>query len=244
MGCGFDEGADEIADHVVKEAVAANAVDEEVPSAAPGGVVDGASEGGGWEGGLGIRERIFADSWFAVCARSLFFAGGEVRVGGCEGGEVVSAEDVRCSLFKRGEVEMEAAGPDVGGEKGRADALVVIAGEDAVFVGFSQRAMTGVEVFGNGFDGEGSDAGGEGAVEGAMKIGGGDGAVEGEGGDLCECVDAGVGASGALGKNGFTGDAMNGFGECSLNGGEIGLDLPSVVWGSIVGEDELPVRHG
>jgi hypothetical protein len=29
-----------------------------------------------------------------------------------------------------------------------------------------------------------------------------------------------------------------------LDGGEIGLDLPTVVGGSVVGEDELPVRHG
>ena len=72
----------------------------------------------------------------------------------------MGAEDMRCGLFERGEVEVEAAGPDVGSKKGRADATVVITGEDAVLVGFSQRAMTGVEVFRDGLDGEGSDAGG------------------------------------------------------------------------------------
>ena len=44
MSSGFDEGADEIADHVVKEAVAGDAVDEEVFLTAPGGLVDGAGE--------------------------------------------------------------------------------------------------------------------------------------------------------------------------------------------------------
>ena len=34
------------------------------------------------------------------------------------------------------------------------------------------------------------------------------------------------------------------MGESALNGGEIGLDLPTVVGGSVVGQDEFPVRHG
>ncbi len=37
---------------------------------------------------------------------------------------------------------------------------------------------------------------------------------------------------------------VDGIGEGSLNGGEIGLNLPSVEWGSVVGEGDFPVRHG
>ena len=77
-----------------------------------------------------------------------------------------------------------------------------------------------------------------------MKIGGGDGDGERKGGNLREGVNAGVGAAGTLGENGFAGDAMDGLGECALDGGEVGLHLPAVVGGSVVGEDELPVRHG
>ena len=40
--CGFDEGADEVADHVMKEAGTGDAVDEEAVVAVPGRVVDGA----------------------------------------------------------------------------------------------------------------------------------------------------------------------------------------------------------
>jgi hypothetical protein len=47
-GC-FDEGADEIAHHVMEEAVAGDAVDEEVLLLMPGGVVDGAGEAGSRE---------------------------------------------------------------------------------------------------------------------------------------------------------------------------------------------------
>ena len=236
MGGGFDEDADEVADHVVEEAVAGDAVDEEVFLLVPGGVVDGAGEAGSRASGIGSRERI--------CVRSLFFAGGLVGVAGGEGGEVVGAEDVGRGLLERGEVEGETAGPDVGGQKGRADSCVVAAGEDAVLVGFAQGAVAGVEGFGDGFDGEDADACGERVVEGAMEIGGGDGDGEGEGGDLRESVDAGVGAAGALGENGFAGDAVDGVCEGALYGGEIGLDLPAVVGGSVVGEDELPVGHG
>ncbi len=104
--------------------------------------------------------------------------------------------------------------------------------------------MAGVEVFGDGFDGEDADAGGKGTVEGAVEVGGGDGNGEGEGGDLGEGVDAGVGAAGALGEDGFAGDAVDGLGEGALDGGQVGLNLPTVVGRSVVGEDELPVRHG
>ena len=88
----------------------------------------------------------------------MFFAGGLLGVVGGEGGEVVSAEDVRCRLLQEGEIERETAGPDVGREKGRADAAAVVAGEEAVLVGFAQRAVAGVEVFGDGLDGEDADA--------------------------------------------------------------------------------------
>lgn len=77
-----------------------------------------------------------------------------------------------------------------------------------------------------------------------MEVGGGDGDGEGDGGDLSQGVDAGVGAARALRENGFAGDAVDGLRQGALNGREIGLNLPSVVGGSVVGEDEFPVRHG
>ena len=42
MGGGFDEGADEVADHVVEEAVAGDGVDEEIVALLPGRAMDGA----------------------------------------------------------------------------------------------------------------------------------------------------------------------------------------------------------
>jgi len=55
--------------------------------------------------------------------------------------------------------------------------------------------VAGVEVFGDCLDREDADACGKGAVEGAVKIGSGDRDSEGEGGDLREGVNAGVGAA-------------------------------------------------
>ena len=42
-----------------------------------------------------------------------------------------------------------------------------------------------------------------------MEVGGGDGYGEGEGGDLGNGVDAGVGAAGALRKDSFSGDMVD-----------------------------------
>ncbi len=121
----------------------------------------------------------------------------------------MGAEDVGGGLLERGEVEREAAGPDVWGEHGGADGVLQAAGVDAVFVGFAEGVVAGVEVFGDGFDREDANAWGEGAVEGAMEVGGGDRHSEGEGGDLGEGVDAGVGAAGALGEDGLSGDVVD-----------------------------------
>ena len=45
-------------------------------------------------------------------------------------------------------------------------------------------------------------------------------------------------------ESGFAGDVVDGVSEGALDGGEIGLDLPAVVGGSVVGKSELPVGHG
>ena len=190
---GFDEGADEVADHVMEESGSGDGVDEEAVAAVPGGVVDGADKAGTRDREQGNRRRCD------------FFAGGEVGVDRGEGGEVVGAADVVGGVLEDGEVERERAVPDVGSEGGRADALdggksdgVGDAGEDAVLVGFAEGVVAGVEGLGCVLDGEDADAGGKGVVEGAVEVGGRDGDGEREGGDLGEGVDSGVGAAGAL----------------------------------------------
>ena len=109
-GSGFDEGADEIANHVVEEACACDAVDEEGVVAAPGGLVNGAMAGGRGSG-FGSRRRL----------RGFHGSGGQVGVVGGEGGEVVGAADVVCGVLEGGEVEGKVAVPDVGGPHGGAD---------------------------------------------------------------------------------------------------------------------------
>lgn len=164
----------------------------------------------------------------------------EVGVDGGEGGEVVGAEDMGGGLLEEAEVERDWAGPDEVRKHGGADAALR---KDAVLVGLAKSAVAGVEVLGCGFDGEDADAGGKGAIEGAMKIFCGNGDVEGEGGYLGEGVDAGVSAARALGKDGFAGDAMDGLRESSLDSGKGGLDLPAAVGSAVVGEDGLPEGH-
>ena len=117
---------------------------------------------------------------------------GEVGVGGGERGEVVGADDVGCGLLEGGEIEGALEGPDVRGEHGGAD---LVAGEDAILVGFAAGAVAGVEACGDLFDGENADAWGEDAIEGPVKVGAGDGSGEGNGGYLSESVNSGVGAA-------------------------------------------------
>ena len=82
-------------------------------------------------------------------------------------------------------------------------------------------------------------AGGKAVVEHDAEVGGGNGAGGLKGCDLGEGVNAGVGASGALGQELFSGEALDGFGESSLDGGLAGLDLPAVKGGAVVGEGEF-----
>ena len=103
--------------------------------------------------------------------------------------------------------------------------------------------MAGVEAGRDDFGGEDADAGREAAVEGTVEVGGRDGGLDGEGGDLGEGVDSGVGAPGALREDTLANSAMDGVGEEALDGGQAGLNLPSVEGCAVVGESELPVRH-
>lgn len=152
----------------------------------------------------------------------------------------MGAKDLGGGLLERGQVEIEAAGPDEGREHGGADD---IARENAVLVGFAEGAVACVEIGGREFDGEDADARRKSTVEGAVEVGGGDGNREREGGYLGEGVDAGVGAAGALGEDVFSGDVADYVGERALDGGQVGLNLPAVVGASIVAESYLPVRH-
>lgn len=94
------------------------------------------------------------------------------------------------------------------------------------------------------FRGQDADAGRETAVEGAVEVGGRDGGGESEGGNLAQGVDSSIGTTGALGKDALADGALDGVCEHTLDGVQAGLDLPSTVGGSIVGEGELPVHHG
>jgi len=177
----------------------------------------------------------------------------------------VGAEEVDCGFLHGGGVEGPVAVPDVGGQEWGADAVgggglrgglwkpmspgardmghpggcwsgCWSAGEDAVFVGFGEGGVAGVEGFGDGFGGEDADAGWESTVEGAEKVFGGDRGFQLEGGDLRKGMDAGVGAAGALRKDGFAGQVAKRGRKGALNGREVGLDLPAVEGSAVVAE--------
>ena len=269
VGATLDEGADQVADHVVEKAVGGDTIDDEAIGGVPLGLGDGAEVGVGFGGCRkqmrGSLHCAAHDGAVNSFGRDDGFRGrfggtavGEVGVDGGEGGEVVGAKDVTGGVVEGVEIEGPGTGPDVGGESGRTDVFFpypkieiwgtriggCFQGKDAVLVGFADSGVAGVERGWDDFGGEDADAGREAAVKGPMQAGRGDGGGESEAGDLGKGVDSGIGAAGALGKDALADGALDGVAEQTLDGGQVGLDLPSAEGSSIVGEGELPLRHG
>src|ERR1035438_5858457 len=138
------------------------------------------------------------------------------------------AENVASGLVEGVERERPGTGPDIGSQGGRADDRThffdLLKGpgvqgprfelrraerEDAVFVGFAEGAVARMEFRRDDFRAEDADAGRQAAVEGSAKVGGWNGGRKGKGGNLAKRVDAGVGATGALGKDALARGAMD-----------------------------------
>ena len=261
----IDKGAYEVADHVVKEAGPGDLVEEDGRFLGEAGVMDGAEVG--VEGGFGLRVGALGSLVFVGVygGEGGEVVGAEDGVGGLVGkGEVdgpgaipdVGSEGGGADAVGFGGVRgvwgrlrrgpTGAGGPHLKGEMwgtricGGFDGA---AGVDAVLVGFADGTVAGVEAWGNLLGGEDADAGRERAIEGAEKVRGGDVGGEVEACNLGKRVDSRVGASGALGKNDFAGEVLDGLGEGALDGGQVRLDLPAMEGGAIVGEGEFPGPH-
>jgi hypothetical protein len=74
------------------------------------------------------------------------------------------------------------------------------------------------------FDRKDTDARRKGVVQGAVEVGRRNGAVDGEGGDLAQRVDPGIGTTGALRQNRLPRNPANRVGQRSLDGREARLD--------------------
>lgn len=221
-----EEGADKVADHVMKETVAANGVNQVVVGWVAGPVRGkNSTDVGGWAGGLGIFRGRHA-------LEALGIDGGE----GCE---VVFADDEGGGGGEGGLVERIGVMPAVTGEEGRTN----IAAEDAIGIGFGAGGFAGVKFRGDGTGFKDADGGREEVVEGARPVFTGDGGGGREAGDLGKGMDAGVGAAGALGEYVFAGQASNGRSECALDGGAAGLDLPPGEVRAVVGKDQSEIGH-
>ena len=61
--------------------------------------------------------------------------------------------------------------------------------------------------------------------------------------DLPECVDAGVGSSGAVETDWFFGDFLEGFFDEFLNRDAVGLDLPTGEGSAVIGDGEFEVHY-
>ena len=218
-----EEGSDKVADHVVEEAAAANDVDEFFGAALEVRLVDGADVGGAAEiGGV-------------FTAPGLGEAEGAFGIDGGKGGEIVDSGDESGSLLHGVLIQGIGVVSDVTGKKGRN----YVAAPDAVVIALGEGGVAGVEFRGHLIGGEDADGGGKTVIEDDAEVCDRNGAGGLKGRDLGEGMDAGVGASGALGQKLLSGEALDGLRQGTLDGGLAGLDLPAVKGGAIIGEGEF-----
>ena len=227
--------ADEVADHVVEEAVAADDVDELFGVALKARLVNGADVGGVAESGGGVR--MLARLRFARYAAGAGSARRRARSGSTAANEVKSCSPATRAAACCMAVSFKRIGVvgDVAGEKGRND----IAAPDAVVIALGAGGVAGMEAFRHFIDGEDANGGGKPVVEHDAEVCGRNGAGGLKGCDLGEGVNAGVGASGALGQKLLSGEALDGVGQSALDGGLAGLNLPAVEGRAVIGEREF-----
>ena len=120
----------------------------------------------------------------------------EVGIGRGEAEEVVFAfKEARASL-ERVEIKRPRTGVDVAGEEGRAQKRRGIGGaQDAVFIGLGDGRMPRMKCASHSSRFGNADRRGKSPVEGAEQVLGRNGSAQSEARDLCERVNAGVGAA-------------------------------------------------
>ena len=211
----IDEGTGQIADHFVEESFA---VVFDVPGILN---VDWADDG---TGSYGDRVDI-ADRRLGFGARA------------AESREVVFADEGLGEFSDAIRVEIPADVPGVALRKRIGVSML----SDGVGVAFSRGGEGGVEVFGSGFDRFDSDIWLKDFVESALEFFegevGGPSAVE----DLSQSVNAGVGASCTGDFDGRAAEFFEGGFNGFLDGGGVGLDLPSGEVGAVVTDDGFDV---
>ena len=126
---------------------------------------------------------------------------------------------------------------DVAREEGRAN----VAAKNSVAISFGDSRTTGVKVRRHFFHGKNTDGAGQYIIEGAAEICCRNWRLKHYGCGLGERVDAGIGASGALRKSLFAGQLFNNGHQCPLDGGAIGLDLPSGEVVAVVSQREFEI---
>ncbi len=210
-----EKSTHQVANHVVKESVASNDVEQLV------GVVFESRLGnsadvrdlGLFPGGIGDAHRA-------------------VGIDGCEGGEVVPSDDKGGSLLHGLLVQWVRMVGNVAGQEGRNN----IAAPYPIVVTLASRGVPRMEAYLDFIDCQDSNGGGKAVIEHGAKVGDRYGTAGFKTYDLRQCMNARIGASGALWQKLFPREALDHRCQRALNGGPAGLDLPSVEGGAVIGE--------
>lgn len=161
-----------------------------------------------------------------------------LAVGCTKGGEIVGADQNLSGLSHRGQVEGDiAAGPEV--------ALLERVGAaqiKAVNVTFADGGVAGVKGFRHGGCGTDLNRLREDRMEGANELAGIMGPCGVEMETLPAGVDSGIGTAAAVGFDGSVKDLPQGVFKDILNTVALGLALPAVEFGAVVGADAFPAH--
>jgi hypothetical protein len=100
-----------------------------------------------------------------------------------------------------------------------------------------------VEIGAHFFSRDDANRGRQKSVEGTLQFFRGELRLRFETCDLAERVDAGVCSAGAVNGYLFLSDFAEYIGDCALNGGDAGLDLPAVECGAVISKGQFDVTH-
>ena len=115
---------------------------------------------------------------------------------------------------------------------------------DPVLIGLGYGLEARMEVWGALFDPCDSNVVREEAVQCLAQVAGGNRVSEVESGTNGESVDARVSAAAAVDLDSFAFDLREGGLDGALDGGQAGLDLPAVIGGAVVRNEDAQTPHG
>lgn len=163
-----------------------------------------------------------------------------LAVGVAEGAEVSLSQDHFGGLVQLFKIEPAVEMIDIRVFKGRAPSGV----QNPVAIVFCPGISAGMKIRSSRLDVGHSDRCRQTGIQSLPKTGQVEASRGVEMADLPQCMSSGIGSSRTTDMDRLLNDAFDRPGQLSLNGAEVGLDLPSVIVGSVILDFQTNVPSG